>query len=151
MDRSNTTRVRPMTMGDSETVAGLSGQLGYPSTRAEIERRYRALDGNPDSQVLIAEGRDGAVLGWLHVFGNHLLESEGEAEVGGLVVDSRARGQGIGKRLMDAAEAWARGHGYTKVCVRSNTIRLETHRFYQRLGYNIMKSQYKFLKPLREP
>ena len=140
-----------MTTGDSDAVALLADQLGYPSTRAEIERRFQAIEGDPDSRLLVAEGPDAAVLGWIHVFGNHLLESEGEAEVGGLVVDSRARGQGIGKRLMEAAEAWARGRGYTKVCVRSNTIRLETHKFYQHLGYSILKSQYKFRKPLSEP
>ncbi len=151
MGLGNTTRVRPMTTGDSETVADLACQLGYPSTRAEIERRFRAIDGNPDSQVLVAEDAGGAVLGWIHVFGNHLLESEGEAEVGGLVVDSGARGQGVGKRLMEAAEAWAREHGYLRVCVRSNKIRLETHKFYLHLGYTILKSQYKFRKPLREP
>ena len=140
-----------MTMGDAETVAGLAGELGYPSTREEIERRFRAIDGNSDSLVLVAEGPRGEVVGWIHVFGNHLLESQGEAEVGGLVVDSRARGRGIGKRLVEAAENWAREHGYVKVGVRSNTIRIETHKFYQHLGYSILKSQYKFQKPLREP
>lgn len=148
MGRGNTTHVRPMRTDDSEVVAALAGQLGYPATRAEIERRFHSIDGHPDSRVLVAEGPDGKALGWIHVFGNHLLESEGNAEVGGLVVDSRARGQGIGRRLMDAAEAWAREHGYTGVSVRSNTIRLETHKFYQHLGYKILKSQYKFQKPL---
>ena len=148
MNRSATTRVRPMTIGDSGTVSELAGQLGYPSTPTEIERRFCTIEGDSDSQVLVAEGPGAAVLGWLHVYGLHLLESEGEAEIGGLVVDSRVRGQGVGTRLMEAAEAWARGRGYTKVCVRSNTIRAEAHSFYKYLGYVILKSQYKFQKPL---
>ena len=151
MEQNQIMRVRPMTPGDTEAVAELAGQLGYPSTPAEIERRFRAIDGDPDSTVMIAEDGRGTVLAWVHVFANHLLESDGAAEVGGLVVDSRARGQGVGKRLMEAAESWAREHGYTKVCVRSNTIRLETHKFYQHLGYTILKSQHKFQKSLREP
>jgi len=72
--------------------------------------------------------------------------SEGTAEVGGLVVDSRARGKGIGRTLMTAAEAWARERGYTRLMLRSNTIRAEAHRFYQNLGYTIVKSQHKFQK-----
>ena len=52
---------------------------------------------------------------------------------------------------MESAEAWARARGHPIVYVRSNTIRLETHKFYQHLGYSILKSQIKFEKSLREP
>ena len=75
MGRSRTTRVRLMTTADSAAVAGLAGQLGYPSTETEIERRFHAIDGDPDSLVMVAEDRQGTVLGWIHVFANHLLES----------------------------------------------------------------------------
>ena len=138
-------------MGDSDAVARLAGELGYPSTKAQIERRFRVIDGDLDSHALVAEGAGGAVLGWIHVIGRHLLESDGDAEVVGLVVDSRSRGQGVGKRLMEMAEEWACRKGYTGACVRSNTIRTETHRFYLHLGYRIQKSQHKFQKSLREP
>jgi len=72
--------------------------------------------------------------------------SEGTAEVGGLVVDSQSRGRGIGRSLMAAAEAWTRERGYSQLMLRSNTIRTEAHRFYQKLGYTIVKSQHKFQK-----
>ena len=139
-------RVRPMTPADAGAVATLSGQLGYPSTPLQIQERYRALVDDPDSTVLVATNGDGAIVGWVHVFGNHLLESDPSAEVGGLVVDERVRGTGIGRTLMDAAERWAKERGYLEVWVRSNTIRKETHVFYQHLGYEITKSQYKFRK-----
>jgi GNAT superfamily N-acetyltransferase len=137
-----------MTGADAGQVSALAGELGYPSTPAQIERRFRAIEGNADSRVLVAADADGLVLGWVHVFGLHLMESEGAAEVGGLVVDSRVRGRGIGRSLMAAAEAWALERGYTRVTLRSNTIRTETHRFYLGLGYSIVKSQHKFQKPI---
>ncbi len=148
MGGSITTTVRDMTGADAERIAALAGELGYPSTPAQIEARFHAIEGRDDSQVLVAADQDGQVLGWVHVFGLHLMESEGAAEVGGLVVDSRFRGCGIGRSLMAAAEAWARDRGYIGMCVRSNTIRLETHEFYQDLGYTIVKSQHKFQKSL---
>ena len=148
MGGSIATTVRPMTFPDSEQVAALAGELGYPSSRAQIEARFRDIEGTPDSRVLVAAHPDGRVLGWVHVFGHHLMESEGQAEVGGLIVDARARGRGIGRSLMAAAEAWARERGYTRMTLRSNTIRTEAHRFYQDLGYTIVKSQHKFQKPL---
>jgi GNAT superfamily N-acetyltransferase len=148
MGGSITTTIRTMTLADAEQVAALAGELGYPSSPAQIEARFRRVDGNPDSRVFVAADPDGKVWAWVHVFGHHLLESDGQAEVGGLIVDSRARGRGIGRSLMAAAEAWARERGYTRLTVRSNTIRTEAHRFYQDLGYTIVKSQHKFQKPL---
>ena len=148
MGSSIATAIRGMSLDDADQVAALAGELGYPSTPAEIEARFRGLEGNADSRVFVASDPDGRVWGWLHVFGLHLMVSEG-AEVGGLVVDSRARGRGIGRSLMAAAEAWARERGYTRLMLRSNTIRTEAHRFYQDLGYTIVKSQHKFQKPLR--
>jgi GNAT superfamily N-acetyltransferase len=148
MGGSITTTIRSMNLSDSGQVASLAGELGYPSTPAQIEARYQGIEGNPDSRVFVAEGPDGRVRGWVHVFGHRVIESEGAAEVGGLVVDSGARGNGIGRSLMAAAEAWARERGYTRLVLRSNTIRTEAHRFYQNLGYTIVKSQHKFQKPL---
>jgi len=135
-----------MTADDALQVAALAGELGYPSTPAQIGARFRATDGDPDSQIFVASDSDGRVRGWVQVLGHHLLVSEGTAEVGGLVVDSRSRGRGIGRSLMAAAEAWTRERGYSQLMLRSNTIRTEAHRFYQKLGYTIVKSQHKFQK-----
>jgi len=140
--------IRPMAAGDAEGVAALSDQLGYPALPADISRRFWDIQGNPDSRVLVCEGEGGSVLGWLHVFGNHLLESNPDAEVGGLVVADGARGRGVGTALMAAAETWARERGYPVVSVRSNTIRTDAHEFYTRIGYTIVKSQYKFRKEI---
>jgi len=148
MDGSITTTIRAMTLEDSEQVAGLAGELGYPSTHAQISARLRRTQDDPDSRVFVAADTDGRVWGWVHVFGLNLMESEGQAEVGGLIVDSRGRGKGIGRSLMAAAEAWARERGYRRLTLRSNTIRTEAHRFYQDLGYTIVKTQHKFLKQL---
>jgi GNAT superfamily N-acetyltransferase len=140
--------IRPMRIEDAVAVANLAGQLGYPSTPIQIEHRFRGLEKLPDSQVLVADSA-GAIVGWLHVFAGHALESEGHAEVGGLVVDAGARGRGIGKALLEAAEAWARSRGYAEMRIRSNTIRTDTHEFYLRRGYSIAKTQLNFKKPLR--
>ena len=148
MDGSITTTIRAMTIDDSEQVAGLAGELGYPSTRPQIEARFRRGEDDPDSRVFVAADSDGRVWGWVHVFGLHLMESGGAAEVGGLIVAGRGRGKGIGRSLMAAAEAWARERGYERLTLRSNTIRADAHRFYQDLGYTIVKTQHKFLKQL---
>lgn len=51
-------------------------------------------------------------------------------------------------RLADAAEAWVRGQGLHKVMVRSNTARVESHPFYEGLGFVRRKSQHVYFKAL---
>ena len=140
--------VRPMRVEDIAAVARLATQLGYPSTAAQIGRRFRALEDSPEASGLVAEGPDGTVLGWVHVFATRQLESDPGAEIGGLVVDESARGRGVGSALMTSAEAWARGRGFEVVSVRSNVIRIEAHEFYKSRGYQVLKSQYKLRKRL---
>lgn len=87
-------------------------------------------------------------MGWVHVFLSRLLESDPEAEIGGLVVDQHHRGLGIGQRLVEEAERWARRQRCRSVRLRSNVIRTRAHAFYERLGFKVVKSQKVFRKSL---
>jgi GNAT superfamily N-acetyltransferase len=140
--------IRPMTAADAGAAARLATQLGYPSTAEEVLRRFHAITALPESYVAVAVSDAGSVVGWIHVFGNRLLESEPDAEIGGLVVDESYRGRGAGTALVAAAEAWARERGYPVVSVRSNVVRQEAHEFYQERGYGVVKTQVKFRKTI---
>src|SRR2546429_8178316 len=96
------TTVREMTLADADRVAVLAGELGYPSARAQIEARFREIEGSNDSKVIVAVDDEGLVVGWVHLFCLPLLVSGTYVEVGGLVVDARFRGRGIGRSLMAA-------------------------------------------------
>jgi GNAT superfamily N-acetyltransferase len=71
-----------------------------------------------------------------------------QAEIAGLVVDETARGGGIGRRLLEAAEQWARSHGCRAIRVRSNVVREGAHAFYVREGFREIKTQKVFEKGL---
>jgi GNAT superfamily N-acetyltransferase len=134
---------------DAEALANLAGQLGYPSTVAQIRKRFEMLvERSEENAVFVAES-DGNILGWVHAHVYTLLVDDPETEIGGLVVDEKYRGQSIGEKLMQTAEAWAREQGCNSVYLRSNTIRARAHEFYKRLGYNILKTQYAFRKMLK--
>lgn len=147
--KSQKLRVRNARMSDAEGIAVLSGQLGYPSSTAEVRRRLRKLLGDRNHAIWVAELDGGPVAGWIHVFVHQVLESKRDAEIGGLVIDETFRGHGAGKALVARAEHWARSRGLKSVYVRSNVIRQSAHLFYQRLGYKIIKTQYAFRKPVR--
>jgi GNAT superfamily N-acetyltransferase len=131
-----------MVDGDAASVAELSGQLGYPVAAEQIASRYRVLAGDPDAAIFVAESPDRALAGWLHVCGRRSLETDPLAEIAGLVVETARRRQGIGRRLVDAAEDWARGRGYARLRVRSNVARDVAHDFYPGLGFARVKSQH---------
>ncbi len=143
-----TIKVRPASPKDAEACARLSTQLGYPSSRAEVERRLARLEGDEEHAVYVAVNSSDKVVGWVHVCAAHLVESGPEAEIGGLVVDEGFRGSGVGRLLMERAEQWAREKGLKSVYLRSNIIRKDAHAFYQRLGYQIVKTQHAFRKIL---
>jgi len=134
-------RIRRAQSEDAEFLAHLSGELGYPADAAVVAQRLAVLLDRGDDAVLVAEGAEGAVLGWVHAFVAHRLESPSFAELGGLVVSEGVRGRGIGRDLVAAAERWARGRGLTAIRVRSNVVREEAHAFYRCLGYETLKEQ----------
>jgi GNAT superfamily N-acetyltransferase len=140
--------IREARRADAEALAALSDQLGYPAAAGEVRERLRVLARRGDNRVLVAEA-EGRVVGWVHVFGAHLLETPAFAEIGGLVVGDGDRGRGVGRRLMRAAEEWAAAAGYAVVRVRSNVVRERAHRFYEGLGYACAKRQAVFAKAVR--
>ncbi len=137
--------IREATAADAAALAALSTQLGYRTQPDEAAERLNAL--RPAGTVLAAE-EDGAVLGWIHVCGVQFFQSPPFAEVGGLVVDEARRGKGVGKLLLQAAARWAAERGYRKLRVRSNVVREDAHRFYEREGFQRVKTQAVFDRKL---
>lgn len=136
-----------MTAADAPAVARLSGQLGYPLAPAVIAERLASVFQKPAHGCFVAEAEGGAVVGWVHVFSVFMLASpQFFAEIGGLVVDTEARRQGIGRALMAQAETWAGEHGFAEVRLRSGLHRTDAHQFYKSIGYELAKTSHMFRK-----
>ncbi len=138
-------RIRPMTAADAPFVADLTTQLGYPSSAEETVERLAGFDAR--HAALVAED-DGNAVGWVHVALVPSLAMGLTADIGGLVVDDAHRSGGIGAELLAAAEAWAREHGAARMVVRSRIARERAHRFYEREGYDLIKTSHVFEKSL---
>lgn len=139
--------IRPAVTADVPALCGLVRELGYAGTNEEVSRRLARILADDDQAVRVAE-RGGRVVGWIQVQATKLLESDPRGEIVGLVVTAAERRRGVGATLVRAAEDWARGHGLTLMGVRSNQVRLDAHRFYERLGYAVAKTQLSFRKKL---
>jgi GNAT superfamily N-acetyltransferase len=132
--------IREIRMEDAAAAARLSGQLGYPTTAGEMEARIAQLLQSPSDVAWVA-ALGGGLIGWIQASRMMRLESGLFAEITGLVVDARARGAGVGKQLVAQVQAWALAQSYTRVVVRMNVTRTETHGFYSKLGFVEKKQQ----------
>lgn len=140
--------LRQMRAEDTAAVARLTTQLGYPATEDEIRRRYDLIKDRWDARLLVAHNTANLIVGWAHVQATYLLECDARAEIWGLVVADTARGTGVGRRLVEAAEEWALMRGLAEMAVRSNDLRTDARGFYEHLGYRVAKTQNAFRKNL---
>jgi GNAT superfamily N-acetyltransferase len=68
------------------------------------------------------------------------------ARIASLIVDEAWRDRGVGRRLVETIEVWAREHGCDVVEVTSGNQRSDAHRFYEGLGY--AEKRKRFVKSL---
>jgi len=140
--------IREARAPDVPALARLAGELGYPTDEAQMRRRFERVVPDPEHRVFVAVNTTGDVIGWVHVYLTSWLATDVRGEIAGLIVDSTARSRGIGQRLLEAAEDWTKRHGAAVLSLRSNVIRKDAHRFYERLGYTVTKTSLNFRKSL---
>ncbi len=140
--------VRRARASDITQLTPLCGQLGYPSSEAEVRGRLSGIDATPQHALWVAETGDGKLAGFLNAFVMRTIDTDARVEVAALVVDDAQRSRGVGKLLIEQAESWARENGCKTIGLRSNVIRDRAHKFYERLGYVHYKTQKAFRKAL---
>lgn len=137
--------------GDAARLAALSGELGYPADISTMAARLETILGRGGEVVYVAELPGPGVIGWIHGIEETFLESGRRCEIAGLVVGMAHRARGIGRLLVGAVEAWAATRGIDQMSVRSNIARVESHPFYERVGYRRIKTQHAYRKGLLLP
>jgi GNAT superfamily N-acetyltransferase len=125
-------KIRVASPDDAEAVAALVTLAyrvedffitGDRTDTADIQRRMQV------GVILVLEV-DGTLVGAVFV------QVRGRTGYFGMLsVDPASQGQGLGKRLIDAAEEWCRTAGCTEMEIEVVSLRTELPPFYERLGY----------------
>jgi GNAT superfamily N-acetyltransferase len=106
-----------------------------------------AAIGQPGHVVLIATDGAGERLGFLHAFlDRSVFTGERVGYVSTVVVSAPAAGAGAGRRLMEAAEEWARQQGCRLMTLEVFGQNAAARAVYARLGYS--EQTLKLAKPL---
>ncbi len=98
---------------------------------------FEAIDRDPNNELVVASGGAGEVLAVLQLTFIPYLTHQGcwRAMIEGVRVDSRLRGQGVGRFLFLWAIERARERGCGIVQLTTNKARPDALRFYQQLGF----------------
>jgi len=132
-DPADASSVREALRSDAPRIAALATQLGYSVTVEHVVRRLAARDAG--REVLVAVVPRVGVVGWTSVSVRETLLGSRRSELEGLVVEDEYRSGGVGRALLLAAEAWARGKDCATLRLLTNIVRERAHAFYESLGF----------------
>ncbi|MFF5294447.1 GNAT family N-acetyltransferase [Paractinoplanes globisporus] len=107
-----------------------------PALDAEALRRLVSREGN---RVLVARV-DGEIVGTLTLVAM-LIPTGVRMWIEDVVVDSAARGQGVGAELTNEAVRLARADGARTIDLTSRPSRVAANRLYERLGFQVRDSK----------
>jgi GNAT superfamily N-acetyltransferase len=127
--------IREAVETDSAPIAGLLGELGYLNEASFVAGRLQLAADSAADHVLVAE-RGGQVLGFASLHLVPLFHQEGNlCRITAIAVSRSARRQGVGRRLLAAAEKFAQGNGAIRMEITSGEHRPGAHAFYRQVGY----------------
>jgi GNAT superfamily N-acetyltransferase len=117
--------------------------------RAEREALERALDAPPEGSALLVAERDGAdPVGVLYLeTETDYFTQERHGHVGILIVSEAGEGHGVGRALLQAAEAWGAERGYRFLTLNVFGGNARARLLYERAGYAVDTVRYAKLLP----
>jgi GNAT superfamily N-acetyltransferase len=136
------------TIGMADNLVSLSKTLGYEVDLAGVKKRLNDINSRKDQAFFVAVD-EGKAVGFTHGYLRLLVEVPEAIEIGGLAVVDGYQGKGVGKKLIEAVETWAREKKILWIVLSSNILRQGAHGFYEHLGYKKVKQQYVFEKHLK--
>ena len=139
--------IRDVLEADVEALSPLMEQLMHqPATPDQIRSRLRHLADSGFDRVLVAVA-DGQVVGLAGVHLAWMVHTDlPTARLMSIVVDETRRGQGIGRRLIEASIEQARDWGCDRIELTSRLERSGAHSFYETVGF--VHTSKRFSRPV---
>ena len=125
----------------------IRNDLGYENSSDEkVKARLNEIRKHKDYSTFVAVYED-KVVGFIGLIQGNAYEFDGEyIRVAALAVKKEYQDKGIGSRLLEEAEEYARRVKASTIVVNSGLQREMAHTFYERRGY--VKKGYSFKKSI---
>jgi GNAT superfamily N-acetyltransferase len=134
----NKVLVRLATESDVQAAYKLMAELGYPDlSPPRFVETYHSVLKHPAMTLIVAELDDGEIVGLATISRRPQLRLTANLlTIDELVVAGHARGQGIGRALLDHVMAIARDSGAARLELETSRARASYHRqFYLKNGF----------------
>ena len=134
--------IRDARQADAIPIGTLLAELGYPNGADFVRGKIQTLSGNRADRVLVA-ATTSEVIGLITLHFIPMFHAEGDCcRVTAIVVREGYRRQGIGRKLLKAAEEIARAEACDRVEITTADRRKKAHEFYRRLGYSEVSRRF---------
>ncbi|HET6569183.1 MAG TPA: GNAT family N-acetyltransferase [Rhodothermales bacterium] len=148
--------IRPVGPNDRNDWLRMRSALWPDEPETDLARQTDAfLQGaGPESSLLtavfVSEAVPGRLTGFVELFVRNLAEgcTGPTPYVEGWYVDPNARGSGVGRALMNAAEAWAREHRFTEIASDTPLENETSQHAHRALGFEEVERIVHFRKAL---
>jgi RimJ/RimL family protein N-acetyltransferase len=126
--------MRAVAQIDAETeFLGVPGQPHPWADRPEAE--LRSLNDKERGIVLLALTGRGEIIGYLSAFLGHFARNRGNLFIAVVGLREAYRGRGIGTRLFEAVEEWARAHRAWRLELRVSSLNERGQALYRKRGF----------------
>ena len=140
---SSSPAIRRAEPEDAPAIATCLASLGYATPAALVLEKLAALTDRSTDAVLLAVDPAAGVVGVVSIHVLPLFHAPGHmARLTALAVCQDQQGRGVGRALVEAAEAFAWQANCRRVEVTSGDHRPGAHAFYERLGYHIDERRF---------
>lgn len=138
-------QLREAKPADAPRLVELIHELGHEIDEKSVRKNIARLRTAGELPIVATLGKD--VVG---LIGRHLMVTIHRpgpvGRIPALVVAGEARGENIGRMLVEAVERWCRDQGCKLIEVTSNDRRTAAHAFYRHMGYE--RTSMRFMKKL---
>lgn len=137
-------KIRDFTFEDLTELANLTTELGYPTTALEMQARMQVISIQPGYKTVVAVSNT-QIVGYMGMSKQYLWEQNGHfVRIQALVVKNGVRRMGIGQKLIEHAEDWAKQINALLIALNcgNRMERENAHRFYPKMGFTAKSTGY---------
>ncbi len=135
--------IRAATIADSDQIARLVSELGYPTSSSQQRARLARVLDDEDYRTLVGcEGEQ--IVGFIGTRVGFLYEGdEPYGQIMAFVIGMAYQRRGIGGQLLQAAESILTDQGARVLIVTTANHRAQAHAFYEKNGYTFTGRRYR--------